>query len=209
VPQGLGGAVERIVAARGQADRLKTQFGQSAVPMAMVDGRRRYVDANGPFRLAVRLKLSEIRGRTIGDLSRPSDRPTVDRMWERLLNTGCVAGVHEVAGPDGGRLEVAYYALANALPGLHLFASIPVGWPADELGVLDEESSDPSRSPLTSREREVLQLVADGLSGPSVAGALFISQDTVKTHLHHVYEKLGVSGRAAAVGTGMRLGLIL
>ncbi len=52
---------------------------------------------------------------------------------------------------------------------------------------------------LTPRELEVLQLVADGLSNQQVSQALHLSQATVKTHLVHVYEKLGVDSRTAAV----------
>jgi two-component system, NarL family, nitrate/nitrite response regulator NarL len=62
--------------------------------------------------------------------------------------------------------------------------------------------------PLTSREREVLQLAGEGFSGPRIAEQLVVSPMKVKTHLSKIYEKLGVSSRAAAVAKGMRLGLI-
>jgi two-component system, NarL family, nitrate/nitrite response regulator NarL len=61
---------------------------------------------------------------------------------------------------------------------------------------------------LTPREREVLALIADGLSAPKIAERLHLSTPTVKTHLGTLYEKLGVSDRGAAVATGMRLGLL-
>ncbi|MFF5443974.1 response regulator [Streptomyces sp. NPDC012888] len=52
---------------------------------------------------------------------------------------------------------------------------------------------------LTKRELEVLQLVADGLSNQQVSKRLFLSQATVKSHLVHIYAKLGVDSRTAAV----------
>ncbi|MGK5559445.1 response regulator transcription factor, partial [Actinomadura kijaniata] len=52
-----------------------------------------------------------------------------------------------------------------------------------------------------AREREVLRLVARGTSNPEIATELFISEATVKTHLTHIYAKLGVKDRAAAVAT--------
>jgi DNA-binding CsgD family transcriptional regulator len=52
---------------------------------------------------------------------------------------------------------------------------------------------------LTERELEVLQLVADGLTNRAIARQLFISPATVRTHLEHAFEKLGVRSRAAAV----------
>jgi two-component system nitrate/nitrite response regulator NarL len=61
---------------------------------------------------------------------------------------------------------------------------------------------------LTTREREVLRLVADGMTAPDIAGKLFIEASTVKSHLQNIYEKLGVSERAAAVAEGMRRGLL-
>jgi DNA-binding NarL/FixJ family response regulator len=57
----------------------------------------------------------------------------------------------------------------------------------------------PADEPLSAREREVLALVAKGTSNKEIARILFISEATVKTHLTHVYGKLGVKDRAAAV----------
>ena len=64
------------------------------------------------------------------------------------------------------------------------------------------------RPALTDREREVLALTAEGGSVADVAGRLHLSDATIKTHLHHAYEKLDVSDRAAAVARAMRFGLI-
>jgi two-component system, NarL family, nitrate/nitrite response regulator NarL len=61
---------------------------------------------------------------------------------------------------------------------------------------------------LSPREAEVLRFLAAGLSAPQIAGELHLSPSTVKTHLQRLYERLGVSDRAAAVAEGMRRGLI-
>ncbi|WP_207454516.1 response regulator [Herbiconiux sp. SYSU D00978] len=61
---------------------------------------------------------------------------------------------------------------------------------------------------LSARESEVLALVAEGLSNPSIAKRLFVSEATVKTHLAHVFEKLEVSDRTRAVTRAMELGLL-
>ena len=67
----------------------------------------------------------------------------------------------------------------------------------------------PSAGPvLTDREREILQLVAEGRSFPEIATTLYLGVTTVKTHVQHVYEKLGVSDRAAAVAEALRKRLI-
>ncbi len=67
---------------------------------------------------------------------------------------------------------------------------------------------DLSRPLLTDREHEILALIADGMTAPAIAQRLFLSPATVKTHLAHLYEKLGVTDRAAAVAEAMRRGLL-
>lgn len=61
---------------------------------------------------------------------------------------------------------------------------------------------------LSDREMEVLQCLFDGQTTQQIAGILFISDNTVKTHIRHIFEKLGVSNRAEAVGKAMQMGLI-
>ncbi|MBT1681228.1 response regulator transcription factor [Curtobacterium aurantiacum] len=61
---------------------------------------------------------------------------------------------------------------------------------------------------LTPRELDVLRLVAQGNSNPAIGRALFLSEATVKTHLGHVFEKLGVNDRTRAVTRAMELGLL-
>jgi two-component system nitrate/nitrite response regulator NarL len=61
---------------------------------------------------------------------------------------------------------------------------------------------------LSDRERQILGLVAEGQSAPQIGRALHLATPTVKTHLHHVYDKLGVAERAAAVAEAMRRGLL-
>jgi DNA-binding NarL/FixJ family response regulator len=66
----------------------------------------------------------------------------------------------------------------------------------------------PAGRVLSKRELEVLQLVADGSSNREAANRLFISEASIKTHLLHIYDKLGVRDRAAAVGEAYRRGLL-
>ncbi len=66
----------------------------------------------------------------------------------------------------------------------------------------------PGTQPLSQRELEVLRLMADGRSDAEIAGLLFISHRTVTTHTGHIYTKLDVRSRAAAVAVAIRLGLV-
>jgi len=67
----------------------------------------------------------------------------------------------------------------------------------------------PGAEPLSQRELEVLELVAAGTTNREAAARLFISEATVKTHLLHIYAKLGVSDRAAAVAEAFNRGLLV
>ncbi|MDT0450085.1 response regulator transcription factor [Streptomyces hesseae] len=64
------------------------------------------------------------------------------------------------------------------------------------------------RPALSPRETEILGLVAEGLANRQISKRLFISEATVKTHLVHIYDKLGVDSRTAAVAAGLAAGLI-
>ena len=66
----------------------------------------------------------------------------------------------------------------------------------------------PASEPLSQRELEVLELIARGSTNREAAKQLFISESTVKTHLMHVYAKLGVNDRAAAVATAFSRGYL-
>jgi DNA-binding NarL/FixJ family response regulator len=66
----------------------------------------------------------------------------------------------------------------------------------------------PAKEPLSQRELEVLGLIAQGTTNREAARQLFISEATVKTHLLHIYAKLGVKDRAAAVAEAFERGLL-
>ncbi len=61
---------------------------------------------------------------------------------------------------------------------------------------------------ITSRELEILTLIAGGLSNREIAGQLFVSENTVKTHCARVFDKLGAARRTQAVQRGKELGLL-
>ncbi|MDR7276467.1 response regulator transcription factor [Catenuloplanes atrovinosus] len=67
---------------------------------------------------------------------------------------------------------------------------------------------EPAAPRLSAREIEVLRTIAAGHSNRACAAELFISEATVKTHLLHIYDKLGVTDRAAAVAAAYELGLL-
>jgi DNA-binding CsgD family transcriptional regulator len=75
-------------------------------------------------------------------------------------------------------------------------------------GVLLARRHQRGRNPLTTREGEILELAADGLTTAQIADRLVVERSTVRTHFQHIYAKLGTPDRAAAVAYALRQGLI-
>jgi DNA-binding NarL/FixJ family response regulator len=104
--------------------------------------------------------------------------------------------------PDAQPEELAA-AVAAAAQGL-----IVLSRPLNERLLQEPAAVEELSEPLTSREREVLELLGQGLSNKLIASELHISEHTVKFHLSSLYAKLGVNNRAEAVSQGARHGLI-
>ena len=106
------------------------------------------------------------------------------------------------------------YLLKNAESGeviesiRRVAAGEPILPPSMMARVLDE-LADPTPTPkeLTEREIETLKLVAQGLGNKEIAAELHISENTVKTHVRHILEKLGLSNRAEAAAYAVKTGL--
>src|SRR5262249_6974162 len=86
---------------------------------------------------------------------------------------------------------------------------------ADILSLLAGRRSAPPRAgprpplePLSASELRVLRYLPTNLSGPEIAGELYVSHNTVRTHLSHLYGKLGTHTRAEAVARARALGLL-
>ena len=101
---------------------------------------------------------------------------------------------------DAPREEI-YGAIRAAAEGKPLLAP-------DVAAHLIERVRWPSEETLSGREVEVLELVARGKGNKEIARTLWISEATVKSHLLHVYDKLGAADRASAVAVAMQRGIL-
>jgi LuxR family maltose regulon positive regulatory protein len=85
-------------------------------------------------------------------------------------------------------------------------------FPIDESEQGDSSKTQPAKSeliePLSERELEILQLIAEGLTNPEIAARLFLSLNTVKVHTRNIYGKLGVNNRTQAVVQARALGIL-
>jgi two-component system nitrate/nitrite response regulator NarL len=116
-----------------------------------------------------------------------------------LLGEGAVGFLTKSTGPE----ELRDAILTVAAGGVFLAREVQMAV-AREIRLRSTDD----RPVLSPREREVLCRIAAGESAPTIAGAMHLSLSTVKTHVHHLYDKLEVSERAAAVAVAMRRGLL-
>ena len=114
------------------------------------------------------------------------------------------AGAHAYLSKEADTDEIVAAIRAAARGETILGPEVQTGL-AEQIRFREENESRPR---LSDREQEVLSLIAQGLSAPEIGERIHLSTATVKTHLQHLYEKLGVSERAAAVAEGMRRGLL-
>jgi LuxR family maltose regulon positive regulatory protein len=103
--------------------------------------------------------------------------------------------------------------IAAQRPGSELGAAaeVPLGCLGRLQGALSTPGAAPAGGlidPLTSRELEVLEMLAAGASNQTIASQLVVTLDTVKKHVSHVLSKLGAANRTAAVARARELGLI-
>jgi len=110
---------------------------------------------------------------------------------------------------DAAPVEIvaAVQAVSQGLIVVHPTFAAQMFAPAGTL--LDAATLEPLDEPLTTREREVLEWLGQGLSNRQIAGRLDISEHTVKFHVSAVYAKLGVRSRAEAVRVAARRGLLI
>ncbi|HVW32753.1 MAG TPA: response regulator transcription factor [Acidimicrobiia bacterium] len=118
-----------------------------------------------------------------------------------LLSSGADAVLTRMASPD--ELESAVRKVAA---GERVVAAAAL---TVLVGTATTAGDGPGGShPLTVKEREVLDLLAKGLSNRDIASALVVSTATVKSHLAHIYEKLGAKNRQDALGRAIEQGLL-
>ena len=125
-------------------------------------------------------------------------------MEPELAYKTVAAGARGYLSKEASRQEVCEAIITIARGGTALAAEAQLGL-AQEIQERERTGGPPQ---LTAREQEVLKLVAQGLSAPDIAEEIHLSATTVKSHLHSLYEKLGVSDRAAAVAEAMRRGML-
>ncbi len=185
--------------------------------MLIADDQRRWVTGNSAACDLLGIAREEIPWRTMDEFTSPDERKTLEEQWGGFLASGGAEGWYQLYVPDRGPVPVEFSATANVLPARHLSVFIPPDETSAEHGkevpapqatwapVVVEGAG---RVHLTEREREVMTLVASGLQSGDIAGRLYLSPETVKSHVHNALSKLGAHTRAHAVAIALVTGQI-
>lgn len=121
-------------------------------------------------------------------------------LQETLLDRARSAGVAGYVSKSATAEELVA-TLERVHGGDQVFAEADPGTPTAELGRWPGQDVG-----LTARESEILALICQGLSNEEICGRAFVAMNTVKTHVRHVYRKLGVARRSQAVAWGLQHG---
>lgn len=200
-----------------RVQRLRTAFEISRNPMLIADDQRRWVTGNEAACALLGIAREEVCWHTMNDFTPLGDRARLEEQWTMFLTNGAAEGWHDFYVPERGAVPVEFCATANVLPSRHLAVFIPPDASyagASRLATAQEAAWRPivaeasSRPQLTNRERETMTLIASGLQSAEIAGRLFLSPETVKSHAHSAMGKLGAHTRAGAVTIALVTGQI-
>jgi PAS domain S-box-containing protein len=174
------------------------------VPASLHDVDGRFVHMNAAAERASGYSNAELLGRHYTDLLRPEARANVETQFRRAVERGEPTDFETVFVDAGGHLR--------GTRAQHL----PLRGDDTIVGVLilafDVRPSEPIRlkpdPQVTPRQREILELIASGLSTEEVARELTLSPETVRNHLRNAFRALGAHTRVEAIAAARRLGLL-
>jgi PAS domain S-box-containing protein len=191
----------------GWSGLFATAFKRSRNAMVLLDERRRHVDANGAYLRLVGHRRDALIGRPMWELVVGGPLVT-EHEWSAALAEGHFAGVAELRTASGSTVGVQWAASTEVCTGRRLVLLVALSTSRWGSRFRREPATATGRS-LSPREREVVQLVALGATGPEIADELHISHDTVRTHVRNAMEKLGARSRAHLVAKALGAGLVL
>jgi PAS domain S-box-containing protein len=180
------------------AGLFSAAFTNSRNAMALLDAHRVHVDANGAYLKLLGYRAQEVIGRPVyrfvvgGPRLSPAE-------WTATLAKHQFTGEGELLSADGSTVAVQFAACTEVVTGRRL--ALFVALSTSRWGPRFRRTMTVEREPraLSTREREVVRLVALGNTGPEIADELRIAHDTVRTHVRNAMDKIGARSRAQLV----------
>jgi PAS domain S-box-containing protein len=186
---------------------FRSAFRLSRNPMSLVDEERRHVDLNGAYLAMLGWRREDLIGKRLVEFVVRGPRMTDEEWHTAITTTTHATGDAELRRADGTTVGVQFAATIEVATGhrLVLFVVQSVSrWGAH----FRREPETSLERPLTARERDIVWLVALGMSGPEIADELQISHETVRTHVRNAMAKTGARSRAHLVAKAMGEGLV-
>jgi DNA-binding NarL/FixJ family response regulator len=193
----------------------------------MLSAVRRVLDGGDDFRIVGEARTASAAIRLVEN--RRPDVVLLDLRMPDVSGTECIATIHErwphvkivvlSACDDQRSIDGALDAGASAYV-IKSVEPVDIGsllrqtvsgaiYHAMPRRAHDRPSSEPDTSPLTARERAILEAVAAGLTTDAISKKLWVSEHTIKFHLTNIYRKLGVSNRASAIRYAHEAGFVV
>jgi LuxR family transcriptional regulator, maltose regulon positive regulatory protein len=186
----------RVLLAQGHPDRA----------LVLLD--RLYAAAAAQDRVGSLIEIGVLRALALADCGRDADAVNA---LAGALTLGCAQGYVRVFADEGPPMAALLARLIAAQRSGGAVAEVPLGCLARLQRALGAQGVAPKADlveQLTSRELEVLEMLAAGASNQAIASQLVVTLDTVKKHVSHVLAKLGTANRTEAVARARELGLI-
>jgi PAS domain S-box-containing protein len=175
-------------------------FERSSNAIVLLDDERRYVDVNPSAVALLGRTREELLGTSSLENIRGSERKPAASQWQAFLKSGEDSGARTLVRPDGSEVEIDYAARLAVIGGrrLAIFVSL-----ANTDLAAEAPRDRAAAGSLTTREREVITLIAMGRETNEIAAQLHISSETVRTHVRNAMSKLGARTRAQLVAIAL------
>lgn len=171
--------------------------------MVLVDADRRYVEVNAAFVELLKTRRKELIGRYVYE--HVIDGPVMSTAeWRVALAGDEFSGVAVLRRDDGTSVTVQFAGNPETVTGRQLVLGVALSTASS--GRRLPTPGNPEEHALSHREREVVNLIGQGSTGPEIADELMISHNTVRTHAYNAMTKLGARSRAHLVAKALGQG---
>lgn len=184
--------------AKGWERLFALVFERSTNPMVLLDGARQIVAANNAAAELFGRPRAELEGRSIAETIVPEERARAAEEWRKFLRTGEYEGSRDLMTADGKVVHVRFAARFANVGGRRLAVYVVLSGDKGDAALVSG-----GEGPLTTREREIVSLIALGHDTRGIAEELGISAETVRTHVRNAMAKLGAHTRAQLVAHAM------
>jgi PAS domain S-box-containing protein len=174
--------------------------------MVLLDGERRHVEVNGAYLTLVGYRRRDLLGQPVYELVAGGPLVTPEQ-WRALMHREHFTATAELIRADGRHVTVQFAGHPELVTGRRLVLFVAIK--ASRSGRPTHDANPPRSDcvALSTRELEVIQLLALGLSGPEVAQELHLAHNTIRTHVRNAMAKIGARSRAQLVAKAMGEGL--